>query len=677
MPYRIAGIDVHKKMLAVVVADVEIDGDFHFDRQKVGTTPTDLRGLADWLVEQDVEEVVMESTAQYWRPVWEALEQHWRPRRRARDGAPRLAGTLHLAQAQSNRGPGGRKKDFPDAELFAAVLKEPVKPWPRGVPVAMRAVVDRCLDKEPARRYPHARDVLRALEGIQSGLTPVLDRWRYRLKRRRWVAAAMAVAAVLGASAAVRNFRNSLGRSTPIRLAVLPFENLTGDPAQAYFSDGLTEETITALGRLHPDRLSVIARTSSMRYKNRDTPLAQIGRELAVDYVLEGSARREGARVRVSTTLVDVRDGTQRWAESFERELSSILTLQSDVARGVAGSLALTLLPAEQSRLAGVRTVNPEAYEAYLRGLNLETNPSPANLNAALRYFELALEKDPASAPAYTGVAGVWFGRLVTSLATKSEVGPAARAAIDKALALDDTLADAHFRRAEYETLIAWDWGAADREFRRAIELNPNQAATRSLYADYLAVVRRPDEALAQAARAMALDPVSTQSQTFYARILMFTRRYDEAIARYRETLRSTPDQRVALTNIRVVLHAARRYEEALAADLAWAAVNTTTGGQDIATALSRGYAEGGYRGAMRRAADVEAARALTNPAIGTFAAQFYVRAGDTAAALDWLEKTFDTSEAAAPYLSCAPIWDDLRGEPRFHALLRKIHLPG
>ena len=122
MPYRIAGIDVHKKMLAVVVADVEIDGDFHFDRQKVGTTPVDLRGLADWLVEQDVEEVVMESTAQYWRPVWEALEQHWRPQRRARDGAPRLAGTLHLAQAQSNRGPGGRKRDFPDAERLVKRL---------------------------------------------------------------------------------------------------------------------------------------------------------------------------------------------------------------------------------------------------------------------------------------------------------------------------------------------------------------------------------------------------------------------------------------------------------------------------------------------------------------------------------------------------------------------------
>src|SRR4029434_2583348 len=181
-------------------------------------------------------------------------------------------------------------------------------------------------------------------------------------------------------------FGRSPGATEAIKLAVLPFENLTGDPDQEFFSDGLTAEMITQLGRLHPQRLSVIARTSSMRYKNRGTALDQIGRELGVAYVLEGSARREGTRVRVSTTLVDVRDGTQRWADSFERELSSVLALQSDVARGVAGSLALTLLPAEPSRLTSARAVNAEAYEAYLKGLNLETNPSPANLNAALRY---------------------------------------------------------------------------------------------------------------------------------------------------------------------------------------------------------------------------------------------------------------------------------------------------
>jgi len=568
-------------------------------------------------------------------------------------------------------------------ELFSSILRDAPRPLPDEVPAAIAVVIGRCLEKEPERRYRGAEDIRRALQRVQTGTVTPWAGWRYHLNRRRWL---VSTASLIGAAAVLAGFnvggvrdriRGHPLETAPIRLAVLPFENLTGDPDQEYFSDGLTEEMITQLGRLHPQRLSVIARTSSMRYKNRDVPINQIGRELGVDYVLEGSARREGARVRVSTTLVDVRDGTQRWADTFERELSSILTLQSNVARGVAESLALTLLPSEESRLASVRTVNGEAYEAYLKGLNLETNPSPANLNAALRYFELALERDASYAPAYTGVAGVWFARLVTSVASKADVATAAKAAIDKALARDDSLADAHFRLAEYNTLIAWDWAAADREFRRAIELNPNQASTRSLYADYLAIVRRPDEALAQAARAMELDPVSTQSQAFYARILMFTRRYDEAIAQYRETLRGAPDQQIALANIRVLLHAARRYDQAFAADQAWAASNATTGGPDISDALSRGYAEGGYQGAMRRAAAVEAARAPTNPAIGTFAAQFYVRAGDKAMALDWLEKMFEAGEAATPYLSCAPIWDDLRGEPRFQALLHRMHLPG
>ena len=567
-------------------------------------------------------------------------------------------------------------------ELFAAVLKDPPAAWPRSAPAAIRRVVERCLEKDPGRRYQSAREVQLALEAIRSGNAPAWGTWQYQVMRRRSLttAAALAVVAVIALGlnvAGIRDrFRASSGGADPIRLAVMPFENLTGDPDQAYFSDGLTEETITQLGRLQPQRLSVVARSSSARYRDRQTPMAQIGRDLRVNYVLDGSARREGSRVRVSVALIDVRDGTQLWTDSFERELSSILALQSDIARGVASSLALALLPDEERRLANQPPINSEAYEAYLRGLNLETNPTQANLNAALKYFELALAKDPAFAPAYTGVAGVWFARLVTSSAQPGEVGPRAKAAIDKALELDDTLADAHFRLAEYETLIAWDWAAADREFQRAIALNPNQASTRSLYADHLAIVGRPDEAYAQARRAMELDPVSTQSQTFYARMLMFTGRLEESIAQYRETLKVAPDQQVALANIRLVLHAARRYDEALAADQAWAAANTTTGGPEVAAALSRGYAEGGYRTAMRHVAEVEAARAATNPRMATFAAQFYARAGATDLALDWLEKSLDEYDSASRYLSCAPVWNDLRAEPRFQRLLKRMGLP-
>ena len=197
----------------------------------------------------------------------------------------------------------------------------------------------------------------------------------------------------------------AVGRhGAPIKLAVLPFENLTGDPEQEYFSDGLTDEMITQLGRLQPDRLRVIARSSAMQYKNHESPIEAMARELGVDYVLEGSARREGNRIRINATLVQVRDRTQRWSQSFDRELSGILTLQNDVARGVSGALALTLLPDDQSRLASARPVNPAVYEAYLVGRSHERRLTRPELDRALSTFETAVNLDPDFALAHFGI---------------------------------------------------------------------------------------------------------------------------------------------------------------------------------------------------------------------------------------------------------------------------------
>lgn len=293
-------------------------------------------------------------------------------------------------------------------ELFSSILRDSPGDLPHAVPVEMRAVIARCPEKEPGRRYQHVGEVVAALDAIQAGTIVPWFAWRYQLSRRRWLASATAL---LGVAALLAGFdvggvrQRLMGNrpEPPIKLAVLPFEYLTGDPEQEYFSDGLTEEMITQLGRLHP-RLSVIARTSSMRYKNRATPIDQIGRDLGVDYVLEGSARREGARVRIHATLVQVRDQTQRRSDSFDRELAGILSLQSDVARGVAGSLALTLLPAEQARLANARSVNPEAYEAYLKAAVHVWKLTAQEIDTAQKYFELALQKDPNYALAQLGI---------------------------------------------------------------------------------------------------------------------------------------------------------------------------------------------------------------------------------------------------------------------------------
>ena len=375
-------------------------------------------------------------------------------------------------------------------ELFSSILRDGPAPLPNAVPPDLQLVIERCLEKEPGRRYQRAGEVRTELEAIHAGTTPMWTTWRTWAKRRAWVAAAAGIALItLLVAANVGDLGERLKRNPAaaeaIKLAVLPFENLTGDPEQEYFSDGLTEELITQLGRLHPQRLSVIARTSSMRYKKRDVSAVQIGHELGVDYLLEGSARLDGNRVRISATLIQVRDQSQLWADSFDRDLTGILVLQSDVARSVAGSLRLALLPAEQTRLAGARPVNPDAYEAYLKGMSHMQRQTQPDLDLAQKYFEMALQKDPDYAPAYAGIAVVWSSRNFRGYVPPSEAAPRAKAAALKALELDGALARAHGAIA----LVAWsefDWETSDREYRRAIELDPSNPGTRGAYSQVL-----------------------------------------------------------------------------------------------------------------------------------------------------------------------------------------------
>ncbi|MGH9255207.1 MAG: protein kinase domain-containing protein [Vicinamibacterales bacterium] len=564
-------------------------------------------------------------------------------------------------------------------ELFSSILRDAPAPLPDATPVALRSVIVRCLEKGPERRYAHAPELRAALEVIQAGAVPAWATWRERVRRRPWVASAAAglgVAALLvgvNVGGVRERLNGSPAVSSPIRLAVLPFENLTGDPEQEYFSDGLTDEMITQLGRLHPQGLSVIARTSSMRYKKRDVPVNQIGRELGVDYVMEGSARREGNRLRISATLIGVRDQTQRWADSFDRELSGILGLQQDVARSVAESLKLTLLPAEQTRIASTRPINPEAYDAYLRGLSYLDRFTPADVERAQRYFGLALEKDPTYALAYTGIGRAWGYRQQFGAAKHSETAPAMRAALEKARELDETLPEVHYARAMQATWTDWDWAAAEPSFRRAIDLNPSYADARAFYSHYLHIMQRPGEAMAQIQRAAELDPLSPSIRALYAADLVWARRYDEAIVQARNALRTAPANTVALTQLETAFYETKRYEEALAvAKTRW----TNRVGPEIEEALSRGYAEAGYQGAMRRAADMVAARwpaLYTNPSA---VAGAYLRAGQNEQALEWLERAYELHDPNMPYMDLGPSRDGVRDHPRFRDLLRRMKLP-
>ena len=294
-----------------------------------------------------------------------------------------------------------------------------------------------------------------------------------------------------------------------VRLVVLPFENLSGDPEQEYFSDGMTEEMTAHLGRLSPERLGVIGRASAMTYKGRKKTISEIGKELRVHYVLEGSVRRAGDRVRVTAQLIEVGDQTHVWAQTYDRDVASILGLQADVARAVAHEIQIKLTPQAQTSLATPRAVNPEAYRLYLIGRFLWNKRTEEGLKNAIDHFQRALEIDPAYAPAYAGLADSHLMLSDFGFLPPKEAIPKGKAAAQKALEVDESLAEAHASLAIAYLEYDWDWPACEKEFKRAIELNPNYATAHLWYSEYLSTTRRQAEAMAEAQRAQQLDPLS------------------------------------------------------------------------------------------------------------------------------------------------------------------------
>ena len=570
-------------------------------------------------------------------------------------------------------------------ELSSAILSQPVPAVPPSVPAPLAGVIDRCLAKEPGDRYQRGGEVQAALEAAASGQAAAAwPAWRVAVRRHRALAATVAGAfALVVIAAALFAFdvggvraRITGGAASParaIRLAVLPFANLSGDAEQDYLSDGLTMEMIAQLGRLHPGTLSVIARTSVMRYKNANTPVDQIGRELGVDYVLEGSAQREAGRVRITADLIKVADQTQLWAERYERDMAGILALQSDVAQKVAGALALRLLPAEQARLGNARAVNAEAYEAYLKGRHHVNSLTPGDVDIASKYFALALQKDPDYALAHVGVALVWTLRQVLGVAPPQEAGSKAKAAALKALELDDTLAEAYYALANIKEFTDWDLPGTEAAFRRAITLNPNFPDARAGYASYLGMMNRPAEARVEFRRAVALDPFNANFQVLSSMDLVFARQYDEAIAEARAALHAMPNNVIALQALWFASSLKGAEHEAFLAAKAY--VNAMYDDRTVEAALDQEYARDGYREAMRSAARALTVRFRTTYGTPMDVAYLYIAAGDHAEALDWLERAFDVRDPQSLGIGTS-IFDSLRSEPRYQSLLRRIGLP-
>jgi TolB-like protein/DNA-binding winged helix-turn-helix (wHTH) protein/Tfp pilus assembly protein PilF len=458
----------------------------------------------------------------------------------------------------------------------------------------------------------------------------------WRTRHGLWLSAACLVVLVLSAGTYILRapFRP---RARPpagkVMFAVLPFENLSGDPAQEYFSDGLTEEMISRLGQMDPQRLGVIARTSAIQYKGTKKGIDQIGRELGVDYVLEGTVRRAGDRVRVSAQLIQVSDQTHLWARNYERDLRDVWGVQEDVAHAIANEVEIKLTPQQQARLASPAPVNPAAYEAYLKGRYYLAQRKRHDLETALEDFQQAIQLDPNYTLAYASLAET-YNSMNTGYMAPLEAGPKAKAAVLKALELDETLPLAHASLGKVHLFYDWDWPAAEKEFLRSLELNPNLPEGHLGYASYLASIARFDEALVQVRTASALDPLSTNArfEAVWA-TLHNSRRYEEMLEQARKIRELPPDFTEPFADEAFAYARLGRFPEAVQAAKAASVSDSPT---EVAQA-AQVYAEAGNKKEARRLLRELLAMSKKKFVCGNNVATVYADLGENDKAFYWL----------------------------------------
>jgi eukaryotic-like serine/threonine-protein kinase len=461
----------------------------------------------------------------------------------------------------------------------------------------------------------------------------------------------------------------------PTVIAVLPFENL-GPPDDEYFAAGMTDEITSRLGAV--SGLGLVPSRAVQRYARTNMTMREIGRELGIDYLLVGSVRWAGAEsgskaVRITLELLRAKDERQLWATTYDREMTDIFKVQSDIAEQVIERLGVTLLEGERNRLSAQPTTNHEAYTLYLKGRYFWNKRTAANIQTALDYFQQAVHLDPGYSRAWVGIADVWIFRGWYSRLAPRETFPKAKSAAKRALEFDSTLAEAHASMAHIHFEFDHDWTAAEREYRRAIELDPNYPTAHHWYGGFLSGMGRHDEALQQAVTARALDPLSPIIQTWIGLRYYFAGKYDEAIAEYRKALELDPDFAPAHWHLGWAYERTGRFKEGVSE--AKRALAIDGGSLLYLASLGHAYARAGMK-SEARATLARLAQASTSRHVSSYhVAVIYIALGDTKVGLDWLERAYDEQSPWIGYLRVDPRVDPVRSDPRFEALLRKARL--
>lgn len=521
----------------------------------------------------------------------------------------------------------------------------------------------------PVGSAPAALTADTAISGSEA-----MGRWR----RAGWLALAVSttLAAIFVASSLLRS-RSNPGK---VMLAVLPFQNLSDQAEQEYFVDGLTEEMITQLGGLDPQRLGVIARTSAMQYKGSQKDAAQVARELNVSYLLEGSVRRQGQRIRVTAKLIKASDQTHLWADSYDCELSDILKLQSEVARVVASKIRLRLTHQTQQHLSDAATVNVIAHEAYLQGQQAWNLRSKEGTRRGIEEFQRAVEIDPNYAAAYAGLARAYALSPVYRLLSELEAMPKARDAAARAIALDDSLAESHsmmgFVRAHYE----YDWLAAEREFQWALKLNPSDPYAHLFFSNScLSPLGRHDEAIAEMKKAIELDPFSSRVHSFLGRTYIWARRYDDALTHLQKTTQMFPSFAIDHQRLAHLYSYRGEFDKAITEETQ----TRILAGEDprsvvkLEDALRKAFASRGPQGYWEKLLELSG-RSENPPEAYTTRdglAILYARLGEKERALQALEQAYKERQIHMTEIGVEPAFDIVRSEPRFQDLLHKMGL--
>ena len=547
------------------------------------------------------------------------------------------------------------------------------------IPQAIEQVVDKALEKDADKRYQQVDEMLDDLKSISAGIVPEEIKARLRKEKLRKRKKAILYASTVGLVIVIAMLALTLftGRAETIdSIAVLPLENLTGNMEKQYVVDGATDQLIGQLQRISGLK-RVISRISVMRYKETEKSLSDIARELKVDAIVEGTVYQVGESIQVRFQLTDALPEEQNlWSETYERPMSDVLVMYSEVAQVIASEIKIGLTQEEETRFASALQVNPEAYDACLKGAYHIGRFTPMELRIALQYYELAVQIDPNYAPAHVGVATVWADRYQMGIVSRDEASPIVSASIEKAFELDDALADAHVVKAAILGWSEYDWEGAEREYKYALKLNPSLPYAHAFLSHVLSTLGRTEEAYPHIEKALELSPLDPGIIGLCAVALQYQGLYDDSLDTARSALDVEPNHPIARFAQQNAYILKGMHDEQLSDQRERISYDP-----ERMAAFERGLKEGGYVGVQRAIADVLAARRekigrATIPDLrATSIAYRYLDAKEYDLTLDWLEKAYEDQDPNLPYIML-PLYDPLHPYLRFQELLRKMNLP-